>query len=251
MRDLEMNFYAADSLTVCEKGHWVNDRLYVENGEEQKVYFCPVRSRPPYACVEWPADECRTVRCVYVRGAERYMNYSHNLCDLIGIETLLLKNDGLLLHSSFIRWNGKGILFSAPSGTGKSTQAELWEHYEGAEILNGDRAGIRCCDGEWTAFGLPIAGSSLVYKNDSAPLTGIVVLRQSSENRIGRLGQLEAFCCLYPETSVHQWHQPSAEKAATILQNLLSELPVWLLECRPDEGAVRLLKAEIGNIVSV
>ena len=91
--------------------------------------------------VTWLGDSGKTVYCDYVRGMESYMNHSHNLCDLLGLETLLLKYDGLLLHSSFIRWRGEGILFSAPSGTGKSTQADLWVKYEDAEILNGDRAG--------------------------------------------------------------------------------------------------------------
>ena len=173
------------------------------------------------------------------------MNRSHNLCDLIGLETLLMRYGGLMLHAAFIRWQEKGILFTAPSGTGKSTQADLWEKYEGAEILNGDRAGLRCIEGHWTAFGLPLAGSSYIYRNESAPADTIVVLRQSPENRIRRLGPAEAFRYLYPEVTVHQWHRPWVEKASSMLLDLISHVPVWLLECRPDQGAVRLLKETI------
>ena len=150
-----------------------------------------------------------------------------------------------MLHAAFIRWQEKGILFTAPSGTGKSTQADLWEKYEGAEILNGDRAGLRCIEGCWTAFGLPLAGSSYIYRNESAPADTIVVLRQSPENRIRRLGPAEAFRYLYPEVTVHQWHRPWVEKASSMLLDLISHVPVWLLECRPDQGAVRLLKETI------
>ena len=119
------------------------------------------------------------------------------------------------------------------------------EGYEGAEILNGDRAGLRQIEGKWTAFGLPLAGSSFIYRNESALLEGIVVLRQAGKNRIRRLKPVEAFRYLYPETTVHQWHRPSAEKAVSLLMDLISQVPVFLLECRPDEEAVRLLKETI------
>ena len=86
---------------------------------------------------------------------------------LKNIEQVLNSYNTFLLHSSFIKWKDKAILFTAPSGTGKSTQADLWEKYENAEIINGDRSGIRKMDGKWTAYGLPIAGSSGIYKNIS------------------------------------------------------------------------------------
>lgn len=71
------------------------------------------------------------------------MAFSRNICDLLGLERLLLSRQGLLLHASFIRWQDRGILFSAPSGTGKSTQADLWVRHRGAEVINGDRAALR------------------------------------------------------------------------------------------------------------
>ena len=244
--DIKMIFCPVDVLPVLSmEGHRENDRLYIEKEDGQKIYHCPTRNSPPYACVTWPEDSNKEVYCNYVRGKESYMNYSHNLCDLLGLETLLLKYNGLLFHSSFIQWKGKGILFTAPSGTGKSTQADLWAKYEGAEILNGDRAGLRCIEGHWTAFGLPLAGSSYIYRNESAPADTIVVLRQSPENRIRRLGPAEAFRYLYPEVTVHQWHRPWVEEASSMLLDLISHVPVWLLECRPDQGAVRLLKETI------
>lgn len=173
------------------------------------------------------------------------MNYSHNLCSLIGLETLLLKYNGLLLHSSFIRWEGMGILFSAPSGTGKSTQAALWVQHEGAEIINGDRAGMIKQQNQWTAWGLPVAGSSNVYRNESAPVKTIIALRQASENRIRRLRPGEAFRYLYPEVTVHAWDRSDVEHASELLLELVTEVPVYLLECRPDTEAVSLVRGTL------
>ncbi|MEE1312349.1 MAG: hypothetical protein UHS41_01185, partial [Lachnospiraceae bacterium] len=151
----------------------------------------------------------------------------------------------LLLHSSFIRWNSQGLLFSAPSGTGKSTQADLWVKYEGAEIINGDRAGLRKLDKGWTAYGLPYAGSSGVYRNESAPVKSIIVLRQAKENRIRPLGPAEAVRYLYPEITVHQWDSDFVKQVMDLLTDLVLNIPIYLLECLPDQGAVDLVKRTI------
>lgn len=248
--DLWMQFFPVDKLPEppFSDGHQTNKRLYVESGERMEIYHLPAKGYPPYASVIWPEDRQDTVRCDYLRGKESYMNYSHNLSDLLGLETLLLRFQGLLLHASFIRWEGKGILFSAPSGTGKSTQADLWEKYEGAETINGDRAGLRRTDGRWNAFGLPYAGSSGIYRNESAPLEGIIALRQAPENRIRRLRPAEAFTYLYPEFSVHRWHRQFVEQASRLIGELLGDVPVWLLECRPDKEAVELVKETITGL---
>lgn len=244
--DLYMIFRQSEilplSLKQIEKGHWVFDRLYIEREKEQQIYYCPIRRLPPYACVTWPRDEGKIIYCDYVKGAELYMNYSHNLCDLIGIENLLTKQKALLLHASLIRWKGKAILFSAPTGTGKSTQADLWVKYEGAEILNGDRAGLRRLNNQWEAYGLPIAGSSMVYRNEAAPVKGIIVLRQALQNKMHLLHPAEAFGYLYSEVTVHQWNRLFVERVTDLLTSLLKEIPVYLLECRPDEAAVFIVK---------
>lgn len=224
------------------KGYWEGDRLYIEQNGEQWVYHCPVKNKQPYARVIWGRnyEKDRKIFCDYREVAKPFMDYSHNLTSLVGLETLLLQNAGLLLHASFIRWKGHGILFSAPSGTGKSTQADLWVKFRGAEIINGDRAGIVKRRGKWTAYGLPVAGSSLIYRNEYALIRGIIVLRQAPENHIRKLGQSEAFACLYSEIAVHSWYRPCVEHVTELLTDLISEVPVWLLECRPDEEAVGL-----------
>lgn len=247
--DINMIFRPVDKLPELsnddQRGHWEIDRLYIDSEGGQQIYHCPSRYKSPYARVTWEKesrDSKRIVSCDYRKGMESYMNYSHNLSTLIGLETLLLKYSGLLLHSSFIRWKGIGILFSAPSGTGKSTQADLWVKYEDAEIINGDRAGLIKQQNQWTAWGLPVAGSSSVYRNESAPVKTIIALRQAPENRIRRLGPAEAFRYLYPEITVHAWDRLDVEQASGLLLKLLGEVPVYLLECRPDAEAVSLVR---------
>lgn len=219
-------------------------RLYSRQGGDLVMHMLLTREKPPYACAIHRAGE-RRVDCLYLAGNERYLRYSRQLSDLIGMETVFLQFQSLMLHASFIRWNGQGILFTAPSGTGKSTQAELWERYEGAEIINGDRAGLRAVDGRWWSYGLPYAGSSGIYRNESAPVSAIIVLAQAKENRLSRVRPAQAVRRLYPETTIHRWDPVFTGQALELLLRLTSEVPIYLLECRPDRGAVELVKNEL------
>ena len=140
------------------------------------------------------------------------------------------------------RSGGDAILFTAPSGTGKSTQAGLWEQFAGAETLNGDRSMLRRVDGVWTAFGSPFAGTSGIYRNESAPVRALIVLRQAPENTIRRLSVAEAFRAIYSESVLPRWHTEAHQQVIRLVTEIVSEVPVYLLACTPDERPVTLLR---------
>ena len=160
----------------------------------------------------------------------------------IGAELLLLRWGGLLLHASLVRHDGKGILFTGPSGIGKSTQASLWETTRGADILNGDRAALRREEDSWYAYGLPYAGSSGIYRNERVTVSALVVLSQAKENRLRKLSAMEAFGHLYAQLAVHRWNRAFVELATGLLTQLLETTDAYFLECLPEESAVRLLE---------
>lgn len=226
-------------------GFWIVNSYYLNKSDGYAVYFYAHRSGSPYAYVSWNKHCPQKLDCFYLAGHENLISYSQNIVDLLCLESLLLNFGSIILHSSFIRSNGRGILFTAPSGTGKSTQASLWEKYMGAEILNGDRAGIRKIGDTWHAFGLPYAGSSNIYRNESAPLKALVLLRQAKENRISRISSAEAMRSIYPEITIHRWDPDFVAKALDLFLELCTDVPVYLLECLPDEGAVRTLEERL------
>lgn len=217
-------------------------RIYVGEGTTAGTFFSANPNFPPYAFVSRCMAKNKYLRCEYLPGNEKYMNYARNLLTLMDVEATLLDLDALVLHASLIRYKEQGIIFSAPSGTGKSTQAELWRQYTGADVLNGDRAALRMINGVWTAYGLPYAGTSGIYRNESTPLRAVIALRQSPENSIRRITGTEAFRYLYPETMIHRWDPEFEQKAAVLLLRLMDDVPVFLLECRPDREAVILLR---------
>ena len=98
---------------------------------------------------------------------------------LFALERRMLQKDSFILHSAYIRHRGRAILFSAPSGTGKSTQASLWAQYAGAEIINGDRALLQKVQDCWMARGWPVCGTSGICQNADARLSAVVLLRQA------------------------------------------------------------------------
>ena len=141
-----------------------------------------------------------------------------------------------------IKYEEKAIAFSGPSGVGKSTHADLWRTHLGATILNGDRAALRQTGEGWTAYGCPYAGTSGIYCNDSAPLAAIVVLRQGEQNHLRPVSAAEAFRYLYPEMTVHHWDAAFVAAATDLCANLITSVPVYLLECLPERDAALLVQ---------
>ena len=158
---------------------------------------------------------------------------------------VVARNNGLLFHASLVEYEGRAVAFTASSGTGKSTQADLWHEHLGAEIMNGDRAFVRRFDDEWRAYGSPWAGSSPYIKNVKAPLAGIVVLKQAPENRVRRLNAAEVMTYLYNNVRYPFWDEEATAASLETLDALIREIPIFLLECRPDEEAVRITRDAI------
>lgn len=230
-------------------GYSCEDRVYVSDRDADLVYYKKTPSAPPYACVRYEKGQTGAVTCELLRGHEFRIPNSSFLFDIMGIEQLMLMNGGLLLHCSLVKYHDRGIIFSAPAGTGKSTQAELWARYRKADIINGDRAGLRKREGRWRAYGLPYAGSSRIFKNENVPVAAIFMLRQAPVNQLRKLSVPEAFRMLYPEITIHNWNREYVAAASELLLELIGDLPVYLLECRPDKEAVELVEKEILQVV--
>lgn len=239
--DWTVEFAAVEFLpAMAPGGVWVTDAYYLSDRAGKQVWHCPSREEQPYCCVKW--DGANVLTCYYVPGQEQHIIYTKNLLELLGLEWLLLQFDGILLHASLVAWEGKGILFCAPSGTGKSTQARLWQRYCGSRTLNGDRAGIRCEEGVWKAWGLPFAGTSGIYRNESVTIRAVVLLCQGNENSIVPVRPLDAFKGLFPQCNARRWDGDFMDRLTQVLSELVGAVPCYRLTCRPDQEAVELLR---------
>lgn len=158
------------------------------------------------------------------------------------LERIFLRFGALVLHSSHIEMNGKGLVFSAPSQTGKSTQAELWRNCVNARVLNGDRSVLRKLNGQWYVCGCPMCGTSNIHLQGKEPLSNIVMLSQSQENTVRKISGMEAFRLLYPQITVRNWDTREWNQSMDLLSSLLAEVPVWHYACTKEPEAVEVLR---------
>ena len=155
----------------------------------------------------------------------------------------------VLFHAAVVSHEGKGYMFLGPSGTGKSTHARLWLKYiDGTALVNDDNPVVRLADdGLPVVYGSPWSGKTPCYRNVSYPLGGIVLLSQAPYNNIHRLGGIHAYASLVASISGKRWDSRVADGLHATENALASTVPVWHLECLPDEEAAKLCHAQINN----
>ena len=190
-----------------------------------------------------------TCRNVVLREADYRLDSWPNLsyADAVYLESgmqfyiSLLHFNGLMLHASAVALGGRAYLFSGPCGRGKSTHTRLWQDVFGecAQVFNDDKPALRRLDGRWYAYGTPWCGKDGINLNQKWPLGGICFLEQARENRIRLLNAAEALPYFMAQTIYQLWPHEMDMLLAS-LDKLLQEVPVFLLENRPEEAAVRL-----------
>lgn len=177
-------------------------------------------------------------------------NWSSNVYDSLCFNesgaqffTCLLDRDGLFLHAAAVGWKGRAYLFSAPSGTGKSTHTKLWQTCYGEDsvvFINDDRPLLRFVDDRWFVYGGPWSGKDNINSNVKFPLGGICFLQRGPENKIRKATSLEAISYLTGQTI----HQCMDERLAKIhlrnLDRIINMIPLFVLECTPTIEAAKL-----------
>lgn len=151
----------------------------------------------------------------------------------------LLEYDGLMLHASAVVVDGKAYLFSADSGTGKSTHTALWCQYFGerAFIINDDKPAVRLIDGKFYVFGTPWSGKTDQNVNTCAELGGIVFLERSEENWIRPADSGSVVPKLIKQTS-RKLRSEYLERMLVLADRLLSSAAVYEMGCNISEEAV-------------
>ena len=162
------------------------------------------------------------------------------------IKYAMLYHNVLSIHSSAIFVNGEGIIFSAPSGTGKSTHTALWKEHYGATIINDDSPFVSVVSDKVMLHGAPWAGTSGINKNISVPLRAIFFLEQASKNEIVPLASLQALQLLLREL-LKPCDRQLIDNTYTLLNLVLASVPCYLLRCTPDKEAAEIVYEEIFN----
>ena len=148
----------------------------------------------------------------------------------------------LFFHAAQIEIQGRGILFSAPSGTGKTTQADLWQRYERTRLICNDRTLIHCTSGKWMTYGYPIDGSQPVRSGEILPLGAVVLLAQAEKDQVEQMRGIKSAAKLRPQLVIDGWNGEEREQAVSLLLQLQQDIPIYLFECTNSRNAVVCLK---------
>ena len=239
--EIKINFTAElPELMVRELYHADGLKIGLDKADnEVRIYTATFLSGWPAYAVSVLAGSVVTV--YFIDDQSLWRNPNIRLWNLVHMERLLLNVGALVLHCSYLMYQGKAILFSAPSGTGKTTQAKLWEKLYPAKIINGDKAILQKKDGTWYACGYPFHGSADECRNESHPIEAIVVVRQSPEDRIEPMGPMQRLQALYSETTVNVWNRAAVDRTLDLIGDLAASVEVVRQHCTMRDEACRTL----------
>lgn len=166
---------------------------------------------------------------------------------LIPMRELLFQSGCLLLHASRVKLPGREgvILFTAPSGGGKTTQANLWRDYLGGEVLSNDRVIVYRSGDIWMTASSPIDGSSPIHANVNAPLRAIVFPKKAKENLVEKCPPHKAIAELMQQTPLDDWNLQHRNFVLETWSGVLNRLPAYTLFALPEESAARCLASQL------
>ena len=216
--------------------------LAVAVSSSQSIKYIHMAEGVAYALVERHSSSDYTI--FLQNDIFDYKLHPYVLPDLLHLEQVLMEKGMVVLHSSYIESEGGAILFTAPSGGGKSTQAELWRKYKSARIINGDKSIIGYENGKWRAYGIPFSGSSEYCLNESYPIRAIVVLEKGEENILHRR-DIQEFSKVFSQMPLNVWDKKFCAKAMNLAADICSQIPVYHYICNREQDAVDTLYQKI------
>lgn len=180
---------------------------------------------------------------------EDYIRHSKFCADYAAEDAMVLTKicrkvladyDGFFFHSSSLLLDGEAYVFSAPSGTGKSTHTSLWRELFGEKVtmINDDKPIIRRVDGKFKIFSTPWMGKSNIGNNISAPVKAVYILRQAKENKAQRVEVGEVFRDIL-EATLLPGNREGIETLLSLLDGFFSTVKLFRLDCNMDIEAAK------------
>lgn len=165
------------------------------------------------------------------------------------IAEFLPSRDRLLFHGSCLAYEGQGILFTAKSGTGKSTHTRLWRQCfpDRVVMVNDDKPFLHITEGQVTVWGNPWQGKHHLGANMTVPLKAICILTRGTENRIRRISAREALPMLLQQTYRPRGSQMLG-KTLTLLDTLSERVALYHLSCNMDPEAAQTALAGLDAV---
>lgn len=154
---------------------------------------------------------------------------------------ILSDYEGFFFHSSALEMDGQAYLFTALSGTGKSTHTRNWRRAFGDRVtmINDDKPLIRKINGKFYACGTPWMGKSDIGCNMTAPVKAVYVLQRGEENKAQKISPGLVFKQLLEATLIPKTRE-NMGKLLSLFNDLFSSADLFLLTCNKDVEAAEI-----------
>ncbi len=245
--DYLYDIYVVDHIEVIEDTFILStDKIkIVQQGSLHKRYLYLSNDGCPYAlCIRM--HEGHTTVYIHQRYLPMFIS-DPMFVSILSLEKRLYPFNQYILHSNYLLYNNQAILFSAPSGVGKSTQADLWVKYRHAHIVNGDRTLLSKENNTYYANGWPVCGSSNICHNEKHSIRAIVLLQQGSTNSIIKPNYATQFKKLMAEITINYHNNLFVNQAMDFIDDMIQHLDIVLLTCDISEDAVICLENYLFN----
>lgn len=155
------------------------------------------------------------------------------------------------LHSASNYYQEKAWLYSASSGTGKTTHVKLWEKLYAVPVLNGDLNLLGMENDEVFVYGIPWCGTSGVYTTKKYPLGGIILLKRGTENRVCKLPQDERQLYTAQRMISPAWTEKQVDDSLLFAEKLSDRIPIRQLYCTQEPSAAAVMKEYIDKYLTI
>lgn len=176
-----------------------------------------------------------------------YSDVDQGLCCKLAADHFLLQHSfinhqGLLIHAGGGSVQGKGMVFAGTSGAGKSTLSALLNSSSKNQFFSDERLVVRFSDHKWNVWGTPWQGTGNIARNETAPLSALVFLRQHETTKITRLTPSQGLHRLLQVVSIPWYSEEWTNKGLAVCEPLVQDIPMFELAFRADETAVQAVE---------
>ena len=217
----EVHEYCSDYLTEDKADCCISTtQADIDPEREKNAKSALLEGRQPYDTADSYLEEL----AVYRKIAEKMIDF-----------------DTILFHGSVVAVDGVGYLFTAKSGTGKSTHTRLWREHFGdrAFMVNDDKPLLHITDSGVIAYGTPYNGKHRLGTNTSVLLKAICILTRADNNHIEPIGFEQAYKML-----LQQVYRPKNSelmmKTLRLIDSLADTVKLYRLGCNMDISAAKI-----------
>lgn len=214
------------------------------DGREVRLLYMP----DSHSCYGYYEELGEKEIIVYVnKSFRRYLKLDTIFVSLLALERHEARRGAFVLHCAYMDFGNEAILFSGPSGIGKTTHTNLWCQYlpGQAQVLNGDKCLLSREGNAFYASGWPICGSSGICHNERRQVHAVVLLQQAPDNRLIEEKKVITFRRVLEQLTVNYWNRAFTDAAMSFTDSLVSTLPCFTYACNISREAVDVLYKQL------